>query len=151
MFIPPLRKWVVIFISSLFIFTSTTWINPCRCRPLPTLKLNTGWRGHALNYWLVRRCCHRPQQRPPRMAGSLSPPSHCKKAWNWRRRSVHVSIRAIEFCHWLAKLMGGCKKIPSQDFPPKNDSPYSLTGEMYQADQDSFTTIIFMTSYNCCN
>ena len=87
---------------------------------------------------MVHRCCHRPQHCPPRLSGSLSPPPHCARSWHCRRGTVYVIVCAREFFHWLAKFMGGFNKNPAQDIFCENYYPSSLTGDIFQADQDSF-------------
>ena len=68
-FIPLLWQWVVIFISSLFIFTSPTWSNPRCLRPCTPYKHRTIWKWRVFPYCLVRRCYHRPWNCPPRVDG----------------------------------------------------------------------------------
>ena len=115
-FIPPIWEWVVIFISILFVFTSLTYINPCRRRSFPHCKYKTRWWQRTFPYWLVRHCHLRPRHRPPRLDISFFPSPHCTKYWQCRSSIIHVSIRARDFFDLLAKFMGGRKNTPDQYF-----------------------------------
>ena len=83
-------------------------------------------------------CQHRHQYLPSWMDGSFFTLLYCTTAWRWRRRSVHVIVCIIAFCHWLAKWMGGGKKTPAKDIFCWNKTPSLLKLEVYQAAQDSF-------------
>ena len=134
MFIPPLWQYAVIFISSLFIFTIPTWINPHRRQPFPPRKRVVIWRLCNLPYWLVHRYCRRPRHPPPRLEDSFFPLTHCKTDWYWRR----MSIRDRYFCNVLTKFMASCKNIPAKDNFGNNKIHSLLTRYVYQAAHEMF-------------
>ena len=104
-------------------FTSPTCRNLLCRRHISPRKLKTRFRQYGFTYCLVRRCRRRPRHRSPRLDGYFFPSPHHKTSWRWRRRCVHVSVCARDFCHWLEKFMGGRKKTPDQNIFCENGSP----------------------------
>ena len=54
------------------------------CGPRPNWKLPKKWRRRKLNYWPIRHCKLRPNNRPPRLDVSLFPLPYCAKHQLWR-------------------------------------------------------------------